>query len=107
MWAAGSTSPTTLKTASSSRALRISWSFSRSRWRTRPSMVFVATKLKIRQSLLLAVAVDAAHALLQPVRVPGNVVVEQDVAELEVDALAGRLGGHEDLDVASLNCCSA
>ena len=80
-WAAGSTSPTTLKTASSSRASRISWSFSSRRWRTRPSMVLVATKLKIRQSLRLAVAVDAAHPLFEAVRVPGDVVVEQDVAD--------------------------
>ena len=48
----------------------------------------------------LAVAVDAAHPLLQPVRVPGDVVVEEDVADLEVDALARRLGGHQDLDAA-------
>ena len=47
----GQDSPTTLKTASSSSASRISWSLSRSCSRTRPSMVFVATKLKMRQSL--------------------------------------------------------
>ena len=48
----------------------------------------------------LAVAVDAAHALFEPIRVPGNVVVEQDVAALQVDALAGRLGGDQHLDGA-------
>ena len=73
-----------------------------SRWRTRPSIVLVATKLKMRQSLCLAVTVDAAHPLLQPVGVPGNVVVEEDVAALQVDALAGRLGGNQDLDAAVL-----
>jgi len=30
--------------------------------------------------------VDAAHALLQVVRVPRDVVIEQDVAALEIDA---------------------
>ena len=50
--------------------------------------------------LALAVAVDAAHPLLEAVRVPGDVVVEEDVADLEVDALAGGLGGDQDLDLA-------
>ena len=45
----------------------------------------------------LADPVDAAHALLEPVRVPRDVVVDHQVAELEVDALAGRLGGDHDL----------
>ena len=48
----------------------------------------------------LAVAVDAPHALLQPVRVPRDVIVEEDVADLEIDALAGGLSGHQHLDVA-------
>ena len=47
--------------------------------------------------VLLAVAVDAAHPLLQPHRVPGDVHVHEHVAELEVDPLAGRLGRHQDL----------
>ena len=50
--------------------------------------------------LALAVAVDAAHPLLQPVRVPRDVVVEQDVADLKVDAFAGGLGGDQNLDRA-------
>ena len=50
--------------------------------------------------LALAVAVDAAHPLLEAVRVPGDVVVEEDVADLEVDALARGLGGDQDLDLA-------
>ena len=48
----------------------------------------------------LSVAMDAAHALLKAVRVPRDVIVEEDVAALQVDALAGRLGGHQDLDLA-------
>ena len=43
---------------------------------------------------------DAAHALLEPVRVPRDVVIEEDVAALEVDAFAGRLGGDEHLNRA-------
>ena len=50
--------------------------------------------------LALAVAVDAAHPLLKAVRVPGDVVIEKDVAALEVDALARRLGGHQNLNLA-------
>src|SRR5690606_24367090 len=36
---------------------------------------------------LLAIAVNPPHALFQPRRVPGHVVVDQDPAELQVDAL--------------------
>jgi hypothetical protein len=50
--------------------------------------------------LALAVAVDAAHPLFEAVRVPGDVVVEEDVADLKVDALARGLGGDQDLDLA-------
>ena len=50
--------------------------------------------------LALAVAVDAAHPLLEAVRVPGDVVVEEDVADLKVDPLARGLGGDQDLDLA-------
>ncbi len=45
---------------------------------------------------LLPVAVAAADTLLDPLGVPGQVVVDDQVAELEVDALSGRLGGNED-----------
>ena len=46
--------------------------------------------------LLLAVAVDAAHALFQPVRIPRDVVVDHQRAELKVDAFARGFGGHQD-----------
>ena len=49
--------------------------------------------------LLLAVAVDAAHALLEPHRIPRDVVVDHEPAELEVDAFAGGLGGDKHLAV--------
>ena len=44
---------------------------------------------------LLAVAVAAADALLDALRVPGQVVVHDGVAELEVQALGAGLGGDE------------
>ena len=47
----------------------------------------------------LADAVDAAEALLEPVRVPGQVVVDHQVGALEVDALAGGVGGEQHLHV--------
>ena len=46
--------------------------------------------------VLLAVAVDAAHALFKPRRVPGHVVVHHHPAELKVDAFARRIRGHEE-----------
>src|SRR5262249_26075078 len=45
----------------------------------------------------LPVAVDSAVALLQPVRVPGNLPVEQTVAMgLQIDSLAGSIRGQQD-----------
>ena len=45
---------------------------------------------------LLAVAVAAADALLDALRIPGQVVVDDQIAELKVDALGGGLGGDHD-----------
>ena len=50
--------------------------------------------------LVLPVAVDASHPLLEAVGVPGDVVIEEDVARLEVDPLPRSLGGDQDLDLA-------
>ena len=47
----------------------------------------------------LADAVDAAEALLEPVRVPGQVVVDHQVGALQVDAFASRIGRQQDLDL--------
>ena len=44
---------------------------------------------------LLPVAVDAAHALFQAGRIPGYVVVHHQPAELEIDTLAGGVGGDQ------------
>ena len=46
--------------------------------------------------VLLAVAVAAADALLDALRVPGQVVVDDQRAELQVDAFRRRLGGEQD-----------
>ena len=40
---------------------------------------------------------DAPHPLFEAVRVPGDVVVEENVAALEVDSFSGRLGSDQDL----------
>ena len=47
----------------------------------------------------LADTVDTAEALLQPVRVPGQVVVDHQMRALEVDALAGGVGGQQHLNL--------
>jgi hypothetical protein len=74
---AGKTSPTTSKTWSVPSSLRISRRRSRSFASTRPSRVFTAEDEAI---MLLAIAVA-------------------EPAELEVDSLAGGLGGDEDLGI--------
>ena len=45
---------------------------------------------------------DAPHALFQPIRIPRNVVVHQEMAKLQVDAFTRRLGGDHHLNVALL-----
>ena len=62
--------------------------------------MFVGDEVEDVDVVLLSDAVDAAHALLEPDGVPRHVVVDHQVAELEVDALAGRLGRDADLRVA-------
>ena len=47
----------------------------------------------------LADAVDAAETLFEAIGVPGEVVVDHQVAALEVDAFAGGVGGDEDFDL--------
>ena len=55
----------------------------------------------------LADAVDAAEALLDPVRVPRQVVVDHEVGALEVQALAGGVGRDQDpgVDVLGEQLC--
>ena len=47
--------------------------------------------------MFLAVAMTAPNALLDALRVPRQVVVDHERAELEIDTFRGRLGGDEDL----------
>src|SRR5688572_6997756 len=47
--------------------------------------------------MALAVSMDTAHALLKPIWIPWDVVIEKDVADLEVNTLTGSLGGDENL----------
>ena len=42
-------------------------------------------------------AVNAAKALLQPVGIPGQIVVDHQVGALQVDAFASSVGGDENL----------
>ena len=49
--------------------------------------------------MALAVAMDAAHPLFKAVWVPGDVVVEEHMAALKVDALPGRFRGDQDLEL--------
>jgi hypothetical protein len=43
-------------------------------------------------SFRLADAMDAAETLLEPIRIPGQIVIDHQVGALKVDALAGRIG---------------
>ena len=70
--------------------------------KTSPSRVLSATRFHRRQTSLLADAVDAAEALLDPVRVPRQVVVDHQVGRLQVQTLAGGVGGEQDLAVGVL-----
>ena len=69
---------------------------------TRPSIGVGGNEVEDQAILALAVSVDAPHPLLQPIRIPWNVVVDEEMAELQVDAFARRLGGDHHLHVALL-----
>ena len=53
----------------------------------------------------LADAVDAAEALLQAVRIPGQVVVDHQVGALQVDAFASGVGRDQDLHFLVVREC--
>ena len=46
----------------------------------------------------LADAMNAPESLFQAIGIPGQVVIDHQVGALQVDALAGRVGGDEDFD---------
>ena len=77
-------------------------SFSSSRGKTSPSRVSCGDEVPQVADLGLADAVDAAEALLDAVGVPGQVVVDEQVGALEVDAFAGGVGRDQDRDVGVL-----
>ena len=60
---------------------------------------FVRDQVPEVTHLGLTDAVDTPEALLQAVRVPGQVVVHHQVRALQVDAFAGRVGGEQHLDL--------
>jgi hypothetical protein len=58
-------------------------------------------KVVEKHLVLLADAVDAAHPLFQAYEGPGDVVVDQDVGGLEVDAFVACVGCDDDLELAA------
>ncbi len=56
-------------------------------------------KIEDETILFLAIPVDAAHTLLQAHRIPGDVEVNHQPTELQVNALAGRFGGYHHLAI--------
>jgi hypothetical protein len=42
---------------------------------------------------------DAAHALLKAGRIPGQIVIDHKVTELQIDALTGSLSGYQDIGI--------
>ena len=58
--------------------------------------VFAIQKIHHHHVVLLAIAMATADALLDALRVPGQVVIHHQGAELEIDALRARLGGDHD-----------
>ena len=93
----GRISPTTLKTASSSSAFANLLQLFEQALEDMPLDRVGGDEVEDEAVLRLEVPVDAPHALLQPVRVPRDVIVEEDVAALEVDAFARRFRGDEHL----------
>jgi len=49
--------------------------------------------------MILAVAIQAPHPLVQPHGIPWDVVIDDDVAELQVQTLAASVGGDENADI--------
>src|SRR5690606_40601864 len=58
--------------------------------------VLAVEEVEHQHVVLLAIAMAPADALLHPLRVPGQVVVHHQVAELEVETFGPCFGGDED-----------
>ena len=76
-----------------SKSLNFSSSSSKTRW---SASIATIEEIDDDHVVLLAVAVTAADPLLDALRVPRQVVVHDQVAELEVHPLGRRLGGDHD-----------
>ena len=87
------------------RALRSSSSFSSSRMIDLAFARILGHEIPQVADFGLADAVDTAEALLQAVRIPGQVVVDHQVGALQVDAFAGGVGGDEDFDFLVVREC--
>ena len=78
-----------------------SWNFSERSWKTRcVRFVLAVEEVHDDDIMLLAVAVAAADALLDALGVPRQIVIDDEGAELEVDALGAGL--RRDHDAALL-----
>jgi hypothetical protein len=51
---------------------------------------------------MLAISVDAAHSLFQAVRVPGDIIIKENITALEVNSFSRRFSGHKNLDCSVL-----
>src|SRR2546425_12164359 len=56
-------------------------------------------EVKDEAVLALAVAMDAAHPLFKAVGVPRDVIIEEHMAALEVDAIPGHFRSDQDLNI--------
>ena len=60
---------------------------------------FIGNHVPQVADLFLAYPVDTPETLLDPVRVPREVVVDHQVGPLQIDTLSGSVGRHQDLNV--------
>ena len=67
---------------------------------------FAGDKIDDANLVLLFVAMDAAHPLLQSRRIPGDIVIHHQPAELQVDALGGGIGADHVGGAAFLGCAA-
>ena len=79
------------------QGIAISWSFEQPLENTAFDGIR-GNEIEDQTILMLAIAVNAPHALFQPVRVPGNVIVEEDIAALQVNAFTRSLRRDKYLD---------
>ena len=74
-----------------------SWNFSDNNSKyTLVGGVLAVEKVDHHHIMLLAIAMAAANALFDALRVPGQIVVDDQRAELKVDALGAGFGGNHD-----------